>query len=87
MEDGIDADWLLVDRVIALRGTGKRKEYLVKWRGLEYGASTWEAAEDLHSAEDQVPLLRDQPCRSLAGSQAGSRCILGPRSRLHGILV
>ena len=57
MEDGIDADWLLVDRIIAQRGSAKRKEYLVKWRGLEYGASTWEAADVMESPEDQVVLL------------------------------
>ena len=30
-------------------------EYLVKWRGLEYGDSTWERADDL-AAEEAVSL-------------------------------
>ena len=56
MEDGIDAEWTIVDRVIAQQGKGDDKEYLVKWRGLEYSASTWEAADGLYEVEDQVLL-------------------------------
>jgi hypothetical protein len=72
VEDGIDGDWLLVDRVIAQRGSGKRKEYLVKWCGLEYGASTWEAADDLESPEDQVLLLTDYVGQAGLGETQGT---------------
>ncbi len=54
MEDGVDAEWTIIDRVIAQRGKGDDKEYLVKWCGLEYGAVTWEAADGLDEVEDKV---------------------------------
>ena len=56
VEDGVDTEWTIIDRVIAQLGKGEDKEYLVKWRGLEYGAATWEAAEDLDLPGDEVPL-------------------------------
>ena len=49
--EGIRAEWMQVDRVVDSRAGAS--EYLVKWRGLEYGQATWEPAEGL-SASDRV---------------------------------
>jgi hypothetical protein len=64
--NGINPDWMLVDRVIAQRGRGADLEYLVKWCSLPYSESTWEAAQHLsHHAEDKVSPTAST-CHSLA---------------------
>lgn len=37
---GCDPDWLVIDRVIAVR-TVRQTEYYVKWTSLGYSDSTW----------------------------------------------
>lgn len=52
-EEVIEAAWCLADRILDERedrsvdGLVRLKEYLVKWRGLEYEQSTWEMEGDL----------------------------------------
>jgi hypothetical protein len=48
---GVHPDWVQVDRVIAHRCRLGRTSYLVKWRGLGYAESTWEAERDLAGEE------------------------------------
>ncbi len=56
--NGINPDWLVVDRVIAQHGKGASTEYLVKWCQLPYSDVTWEAAKHLSHAEDKVRRLQ-----------------------------
>lgn len=56
--NGINPDWMVVDRVIAQRGKGANLEYLVKWCQLSYSEATWEAAKHLTLPEDKVCSLR-----------------------------
>lgn len=55
--NGINPDWLVVDRVVSQRGKGASTEYLVKWCQLSYSEVTWEAAKHLSLAEDKVTHL------------------------------
>jgi len=43
---GIKQDWLTIMRIISQRKVGRsgKLEYLVKWKGLNYAASTWESS-------------------------------------------
>ncbi|KAF5833766.1 P-loop containing nucleoside triphosphate hydrolase protein [Dunaliella salina] len=62
-----EEEWLQAERIIQRRqlppnrrpkGVGENSvhnyEYLVKWRGLEYGDATWERADDLRSDEAEL---------------------------------
>ncbi len=77
MEDGVDAEWTIIDRVIAQRGKGDDKEYLVKWCGLEYGAATWEAAEGLDEAEDEVCFTSPESGHHLSLIFLSQGCVFG----------
>lgn len=47
-KDGVKDDWLEVERVIAQREPRpSEKEYLVKWKELQYNQSTWETEAEL----------------------------------------
>lgn len=41
-DHGVHAEWLIVQKVLRHRQKGKRTEYLVKWRNLDYTKCTWE---------------------------------------------
>src|SRR5690606_15355159 len=47
-EDG--AAMYEVERILASRGSTRRKEYLVKWQGYPHWEATWEKAADLKKA-------------------------------------
>ena len=52
LQNGIHPETLLVERVIAQKGTVKGTQYLTKWCGLPYSESTWESPADLQ--DDKV---------------------------------
>jgi len=39
-----------VERIVAARGQGKLRRYLVKWEGYDDASNTWEPASHLHEA-------------------------------------
>jgi len=39
-----------VEDILKARGTGSRREYLVKWKGYDYDDSTWQSRADLKNA-------------------------------------
>ena len=43
-----------VESIIAKRGSGRRTEYLVQWRGYPHWEATWEKASSLSGARDAV---------------------------------
>jgi len=43
-----------VDRIIASRGHGRKREYLVQWKGYPLWESTWESKRHLVNASDVV---------------------------------
>src|SRR6056297_684340 len=43
----VQPDEYLVDSLLAVRGRGNRRQYLVKWRGYRRGESTWEPRTEL----------------------------------------
>eukprot|EP00951_Prasinocladus_malaysianus_P024266 scaffold209067_cov52-Prasinocladus_malaysianus.AAC.1 len=49
--NGINPDWLRVEKIIGQRQRRGNTEYLVKWCSIGYGESTWETEEDIK--EDQ----------------------------------
>lgn len=60
VETSVDEDWVTAERVVAVRPAGwargmgaarAPRQYLVKWRGLEYGDATWEDEGDLNDAD------------------------------------
>jgi hypothetical protein len=68
--DGAHPDWLRVERVVAERpGRGGAARLLVKWRGLEYGAATWEAEGALGGAEDAAAVAAFRARVSVRGAE------------------
>jgi hypothetical protein len=57
LQNGIHADWLLVERVIAHRGGPIDKEFLVKWCGQSYSETTWEPEAQLSNDQVYTPEL------------------------------
>ncbi|XP_059290027.1 CHD3-type chromatin-remodeling factor PICKLE-like [Lycium ferocissimum] len=45
----IRPEWTTVDRILARRGDGEEKEYLVKWKELPYDECYWEFESDISS--------------------------------------
>jgi hypothetical protein len=55
--DAVDSDGVgryVVERVLAQRGTGRRRRYLILWRGYGYEEASWEPASNLAEAEKCV---------------------------------
>lgn len=48
-----DKEWE-VERVLAQRGSNRRRQYLVLWRGFPLWEATWEAAENLANAGEKL---------------------------------
>lgn len=81
--NGVNPDWMVIDRVIAQDGKGADLDYLVKWCSLPYSECTWEPAKQLSFPEDKVWLWhqyqsgvlvpqyklqgKDAPCFQLEG--------------------
>jgi hypothetical protein len=54
--DGVQAAWLLVDRVVAKR----QGKFLVKWQQLPYDEATWETGDVLFTPDDKQQLAKFQ---------------------------
>ncbi|KAK2452874.1 protein CHROMATIN REMODELING [Trifolium repens] len=50
----IRPEWTMVDRIIACRGDGDEREYLVKWKELPYDESTWELESDISTFQAEI---------------------------------
>jgi hypothetical protein len=48
-----------VEKVLAQRGTERRRQYLVKWKGYPLYEATWEAAESLGNAKAKLKQFLD----------------------------
>jgi SNF2 family DNA or RNA helicase len=53
-DEPFNPEHVIIDRIIAERQKRGNREFLVKWRGLEYGRSTWEREEDLENDQDAI---------------------------------
>lgn len=53
-DEPFNPEYVVIDRIIAERQKRGNREYLVKWRGLEYGRSTWEREEDLENDQEAI---------------------------------
>lgn len=65
-KDGIKSDWLEVERVIAQRAG--EKEYLVKWKELQYSQCTWETEAELHALGAKQEIARFEKFSQLLAS-------------------
>ncbi|XP_057845926.2 CHD3-type chromatin-remodeling factor PICKLE [Cryptomeria japonica] len=50
----IRPEWTTVDRIISSRLTGELREYLVKWKELQYDECTWEVEEDISAFRAEI---------------------------------
>ncbi|CAN4076911.1 unnamed protein product [Withania somnifera] len=50
----IRPEWTTVDRILACRGDGEEKEYLVKWKELPYDECYWEFESDISSFQHEI---------------------------------
>ncbi|XP_015079213.1 CHD3-type chromatin-remodeling factor PICKLE isoform X1 [Solanum pennellii] len=50
----IRSEWTTVDRILACRGEGEEKEYLVKWKELPYDECYWEFESDISSFQQEI---------------------------------
>nr|XP_016476517.1 PREDICTED: CHD3-type chromatin-remodeling factor PICKLE [Nicotiana tabacum] len=50
----IRPEWTTVDRILARRGDGEEKEYLVKWKELPYDECYWEFESDISSFQHEI---------------------------------
>ncbi|XP_059642926.1 CHD3-type chromatin-remodeling factor PICKLE [Cornus florida] len=50
----IRPEWTTVDRIIACRGDDDEKEYLVKWKELNYDECYWEFESDISSFQPEI---------------------------------
>ncbi|CAN4097907.1 unnamed protein product [Withania somnifera] len=50
----IRSEWTTVDRILACRGEGEEKEYLVKWKELPYDECYWEFESDISSFKLEI---------------------------------
>jgi len=48
-----------VEKILAERGSGRRKQYLVKWKGFPGFESTWESTESLENAQESLKEFRE----------------------------
>ncbi|KAI4337260.1 hypothetical protein L6164_015699 [Bauhinia variegata] len=50
----IRPEWTTVDRILACRGDGDEKEYLVKWKELSYDECYWEFESDISAFQPEI---------------------------------
>ena len=96
-EYGVRSAWKVVDRVIAEReveaadgdqkdGSGgskpRRREFLVKWRELQYDACTWESEGDLAAWGAHAEVARFRALEPIQKSAEGRK--VGSRLQLAG---
>ena len=59
------ADFTMVERIVAVRDGDDGREYLVKWKGLQYDDCTWEDATLISShSQDKIDQFLDRSTRS-----------------------
>ncbi|XP_016537603.2 CHD3-type chromatin-remodeling factor PICKLE-like isoform X3 [Capsicum annuum] len=54
----IRPEWTTVDRLLARRGDGEEREYLVKWKELPYDECYWEFESDISSFQHEIERFR-----------------------------
>ncbi|KAJ7562204.1 hypothetical protein O6H91_03G058800 [Diphasiastrum complanatum] len=56
IQDGpaFDPRYLIVDRIIAKEQRGRKKHFLVKWKGLSYSESTWESEDSMQQEAEAI---------------------------------
>uniref|UniRef100_A0A061RW02 Chromodomain-helicase-DNA-binding protein 7 n=1 Tax=Tetraselmis sp. GSL018 TaxID=582737 RepID=A0A061RW02_9CHLO len=56
--NGVNPEWLQVERVIAEHTYQDTTDYLVKWRSLPYSECTWEPESELEDDQDKIEAFR-----------------------------
>ncbi|EFH45565.1 hypothetical protein ARALYDRAFT_328538 [Arabidopsis lyrata subsp. lyrata] len=67
----IRPEWTTVDRIIACRGRGDFKEYLVKYKELSYEESYWESESLISKFQNEVQRFKDINSRSRRDKYVG----------------
>lgn len=71
-KDGVKFDWLEVERVIAQREPkAGEKEYLVKWKELQYNACTWETEAELNTLSAKAEIAQFEKFSNPSASAKG----------------
>jgi hypothetical protein len=65
LDDNGAKEWE-VEEVLAQRGTGSRRQYLVKWKGWPLWEATWEKESNLENAQESLDEFREK----VAGNDA-----------------
>ncbi|KAK5966118.1 hypothetical protein GCK32_002498, partial [Trichostrongylus colubriformis] len=61
-----------VEKILATRIKGGRREYLIKWEGYSYEEATWEAEADCDCPDAIAEFKRIKPNRARAGKDEGA---------------
>ncbi|KAL3360970.1 hypothetical protein AABB24_014074 [Solanum stoloniferum] len=69
----IRPEWTTVDRILACRGDGEEKEYLVKWKELPYDECYWEFESDISSFLHEIERFHvvQSRCKKSSSKQKG----------------
>ena len=59
LDDNGQKEWE-VEKVLAQRGTGRRRRYLVKWKGWPLWEASWQTEEDLKNAPRKMEAFRKE---------------------------
>ncbi|KAF7830339.1 CHD3-type chromatin-remodeling factor PICKLE isoform X1 [Senna tora] len=68
----IRPEWTMVDRILASRGYGDEKEYLVKWKELSYDECYWESESDISAFQPEIERFTKFQSRSRRKKQKSS---------------
>jgi hypothetical protein len=59
LDDNGQKEWE-VEKVLAQRGTGRGRRYLVKWKGWPLWEASWQTEEDLKNAPKKMEAFRQE---------------------------